>query len=76
MSSIPKVVVLVGSLRKESLNRRLAAALPALNAAPLEFEIAEIGTLALYNQDLDGDSVRQRGQRFESESGPLTVCSS
>jgi len=56
MSSIPKVVVLVGSLRKESLNRRLAAALPALNAAPLEFEIAEIGTLALYNQDLDGDS--------------------
>lgn len=55
MSSTPKVVVLVGSLRKESLNRRVAMALPALHAAPLEFEIAEIGTLAWYNQDLDGD---------------------
>src|ERR1017187_8170286 len=46
------VVVLVGSLRKDSLNRKTAHALIALNAAPLKFEIAEIGHLPLYNQDL------------------------
>jgi NAD(P)H-dependent FMN reductase len=56
MSSVANVVVLVGSLRKESLNRKLANALIALNAAPLKFEIAEIGNLPLYNQDLDGDN--------------------
>ena len=56
MSSVANVVVLVGSLRKESLNRKLTNALIALNAAPLKFEIAEIGNLPLYNQDLDGDN--------------------
>src|ERR1022692_2498700 len=50
------VVVLVGSLRKDSLNRKTAHALIALNAAPLKFEIAEIGHLPLYNQDLDGEN--------------------
>ena len=50
------VVVLVGSLRKESLNRKIANAMIALNAAPLKFEFAEIGNLPLYNQDLDGES--------------------
>src|SRR5260370_40046132 len=50
------VVVLVGSLRKESLNRKVANALIALNAAPLKFGFAEFGHLPLYNQDLDGDN--------------------
>jgi chromate reductase len=50
------VVVLVGSLRKESLNRKVANAMIALDAAPLKFEFAEIGNLPLYNQDLDGES--------------------
>jgi chromate reductase len=56
MASAANVVVLVGSLRKESLNRKIANALIALNAAPLKFEFAELGHLPLYNQDLDGEN--------------------
>ncbi|MDQ0139418.1 NADPH-dependent FMN reductase [Cupriavidus necator] len=53
MSQPRDVVVLVGSLRKESYNRKLAKALIALAPAPLKLEIVEIGNLELYNQDLD-----------------------
>jgi chromate reductase len=48
-----KVAVLVGSLRKASLNRRAAHALAALAPADMELQTVEIGTLPLYNQDLD-----------------------
>jgi chromate reductase len=48
-----KIAVLVGSLRKESLNRKFAHELVALAPDTLEFEFVEIGDLALYNQDLD-----------------------
>jgi chromate reductase, NAD(P)H dehydrogenase (quinone) len=47
------VVVFVGSLRKESFNRKIVNAMIALNAAPLKWEFAQIGNLPLYNQDLD-----------------------
>ena len=47
------VAVLVGSLRKESLNRKLANALAAMAPETLRFTIVEIGSLPLYNQDLD-----------------------
>ncbi|SOZ35188.1 NADPH-dependent FMN reductase [Cupriavidus neocaledonicus] len=53
MSDPRDVVVLVGSLRKESYNRKLAKALIALAPAQLKLEIVEIGGLELYNQDLD-----------------------
>lgn len=53
MSDPRDVVVLVGSLRKESYNRKLAKALIALAPAQLRLEIVEIGNLELYNQDLD-----------------------
>ena len=58
MPLAPKVVVFVGSLRKESFNRKTAQAMIALNAAPLEHEFAEIGNQPqpLYNQDLDTDN--------------------
>jgi chromate reductase, NAD(P)H dehydrogenase (quinone) len=55
MSSEAKVVVLVGSLRKDSLNRKMADALIALNIPSLKFEFAEFGLLPLYNHDLDGE---------------------
>ncbi|HLV95350.1 MAG TPA: NADPH-dependent FMN reductase [Candidatus Acidoferrales bacterium] len=54
MSPVTNVIVLVGSLRTDSVNRKLANALIELNATPLKFQIAEIGDLPLYNQDLDG----------------------
>ena len=53
MSTSRKVAVLVGSLRKASINRRTALALAALAPSGLELEIVEIGALPLYNQDLD-----------------------
>jgi chromate reductase, NAD(P)H dehydrogenase (quinone) len=56
VNPVPNVVVLIGSLRKDSLNRKLANAVIDLNAAPLKFEIAEIGNLPLYNQDLEGEN--------------------
>ena len=47
------VAVLLGSLRKESLSRKLALALKTIAPASLVLEIAEIGQLPLYNQDDD-----------------------
>ena len=49
------IVVIVGSLRKESFNRKMANALRELVPASLKLEIVEIGQLPLYNQDLDAD---------------------
>lgn len=48
-----KIAVLVGSLRKESFNRKIAKTLIQLAPASLEMEIIEIGQLPLYNQDGD-----------------------
>jgi chromate reductase len=53
MAATRNVAVLVGSLRKESFNRKLALALKAIAPAPLALEIVEIGQLPLYNQDDD-----------------------
>lgn len=53
MSKTRKVAVLVGSLRKDSLNRKMANVLRALAPAELALEIIEIGQLPLYNEDLD-----------------------
>lgn len=50
-----KVAVLVGSLRKGSLNRKMALALATLAPASLQLEIVEIGGLALFNQDDEAD---------------------
>lgn len=55
MSTTYTVAVLVGSLRKDSLNRKTAKALSTLAPASLELEIVEIGQLPLYNQDDDAD---------------------
>jgi chromate reductase, NAD(P)H dehydrogenase (quinone) len=47
------IAVLIGSLRKESFNRKMAKALIKLSPGSLRLEIIEIGGLPLYNQDLD-----------------------
>jgi chromate reductase len=46
-----KIAVIIGSLRKESLNRRLADALVKLAPPEFTFEKVNIGDLPLYNQD-------------------------
>ena len=48
---MPKVAVIVGSLRKASFSRRLALALAKLAPASLTLEIVEIRDLALYDED-------------------------
>jgi chromate reductase len=50
-----KIAVIVGSLRKESFNRKMAKILMLLAPPTLEMEIVEIGQLPLYNQDYDDD---------------------
>jgi chromate reductase len=50
-----KVAVIVGSLRKDSLNRLTAEALARLAPEGLALEIVEIGALSFYDQDLDAD---------------------
>jgi chromate reductase len=49
-----QIGVVVGSLRKDSFNRRLAHGLAKLAPAEFGFKHLEIGTLPLYNQDDDG----------------------
>ncbi|WP_334190572.1 NADPH-dependent FMN reductase [Noviherbaspirillum sp.] len=55
MSSPCNVAILVGSLRKDSLNRKLALTLIALAPPSLRLSILEIGDLPLYNQDWEAD---------------------
>jgi chromate reductase len=50
-----KIAVFVGSLRKESYNRKMAKVLSALAPESLALEIIEIGKLPLYNQDYDDE---------------------
>ena len=49
------VAVIVGSLRKGSINRQVANALAELAPPPLKLSIVEIGHLPLYNQDLEAN---------------------
>jgi len=53
MASTKNVAVVVGSLRKASLNRKMALALAAMAPPSMKLEIVEIGQLPLYNQDVD-----------------------
>ena len=49
------VAVLVGSLRKDSLNRKMANALKELAPPSLKLDIVEIGQLPLFNQDREAN---------------------
>ena len=48
-----KIVVIVGSLRKESINRRLAGALTKLAKPGTQFTFSRIDDLPLFSQDLE-----------------------
>lgn len=48
-----KIAVIVGSLRKESYNRKIAEEMIRLSEGKLEMEIVEIADLPLYTEDLD-----------------------
>jgi len=76
MSKTSTVAVFIGSLRKDSLNRKLAEALIAMAPASLRLEIVEIGDLPFYNQDFEADppaAVREFKRRLESFDAVLFV---
>ena len=50
-----KIAVIVGSLRKESLNMKMAHVLMAMAPNSLKPQIIKIGDLPLYNQDFDDE---------------------
>jgi chromate reductase len=60
------VAVIVGSLRKDSLNRQFTKALAKLAQPKLDLRILEIGDLPFYNQDLE-QSLPAAVVRFKGE---------
>lgn len=53
MDKLRDIAVIVGSLRKESVNRKVANALAEVAPTNLKLSIIEIGQLPHYNQDVD-----------------------
>ena len=49
------VAVIVGSLRKESINKKLAKALMRIGKGTLNFIPVEIADIPLYNQDMENE---------------------
>jgi chromate reductase len=76
MASSMKIAVLVGSLRKESINRKLAHALEKLAGDKLAFEYINIGDLPLFNQDNEKDyppAATKMKDQIRSADGVLFV---
>jgi len=70
------IAVVVGSLRKDSFNRQLANALAKLAPEEFTFNLVDIGTLPLYNQDDDTNpapEVVQFKQTIKAADGLLFV---
>ena len=63
-----KIAIIVGSLRKDSLNRKVARSICAIRNDNLDCSMIEIGDLPLYNQDLDA-SPPEQWVRFREQVG-------
>lgn len=71
-----KVAVVVGSIRKDSINKKLAAALAKLAAGKLDFQMIKIDDLPLFNQDDTEnmpDSVMRMKREVEATDAVLFV---
>ncbi len=60
------IAVLVGSLRKASLSRKVAEALIERAPKSVSAHVVEIGELAIYNEDLEAKPP-EPGTRFRAE---------
>lgn len=67
MSQVYSVAVVVGSLRKESYNRKVARALSELAPSSLTLKIVEIGDLPLYNEDVEAEAPPEAWKQFREE---------
>jgi len=75
MSEI-SIAVIVGSLRRDSFNRKLADGLAKLAPTGVTFKQLQIGDLPLYNQDDDAspaESVKRLKKEISAASGLLFV---
>lgn len=61
------VAVLIGSLRKDSLNRKMANALTAMAPAGLALKEASIRELPLYDADLEGEGAPAAWRAFRQQ---------
>ena len=71
-----QIAVVVGSLRKESFNRKLANAIAKLAPPDFSFKQVQIGDLPLYNQDDDAspaDPVKRLKREITASQGLLFV---
>lgn len=71
-----QIVVVVGSLRKDSFNRKLASAIVKLAPPEFSFKQVQIGDLPLYNQDDDvnqAESVKLLKNEIKAARGLLFV---
>jgi len=69
MTTPRDIAILVGSLRRESLNRKTAKTLIEMAPKGLALEIVEIGALALYNADLDEHDPPREWTAFRERIG-------
>ena len=72
-----KIAIIIGSLRKDSLNRKVARSICALRNENLDCSMIEIGDLPLYNQDLDANPPEQwtRFRQQIAASDGVLFCS-
>ncbi|WP_027377227.1 NADPH-dependent FMN reductase [Kaistella palustris] len=71
-----KIAVLVGSLRKDSYNRKIAEELIRLAPESLDMQLVEIGNLPLYNEDLEENTPQEWVEfrnRIKNSDGILFV---
>lgn len=70
------IAIIVGSLRRDSFNRRFASALTRLGPSDFSFRFVEIGDLPLYNQDDDQNpapTVKRMKDEIRAASGVIFV---
>jgi len=63
-----QIAVIVGSLRRDSFNRKLASAIAKLAPSEFAFKQVQIGDLPLYNQDDDANQA-ESVKRLKSDIG-------
>jgi chromate reductase len=71
-----KIAVVIGSLRKDSFNRKLALAIAHLAPSDFTFEHVQIDDLPLYDQDQDGNqapAVKRLKTEIAAADGVLFV---
>ena len=72
-----KIAIIVGSLREGSINRKVARSICALRDDNLDCSMVDIGSLPLYNQDLDSNPPEQwvRFRQQIAEAQGVLFCS-